>query len=193
MTSAPEVLPAETAAIARKFKGTSNVAIVRMPRLVVGSFQRCSVYNPMPKRIAVTVVKIKNFSTGICEICAQRLTTSAVEQPMISRPPMISPQRMLLSSMKELSTSLNGRRGGRGGGGGGSNRGGGGCGRGGGGGVAVLGGGSSVRCSTGDETDETTGGTTTLCDRSAISVCGESALSLLLGSRSERILANSSS
>src|SRR5689334_6146561 len=72
----------------------------------------------MPKRIAVTVVKIKNFSTGICEICAQRLTTSAVEQPMISKPPMISPQRMLLSSMKELSTSLKGRRGGRGGGGG---------------------------------------------------------------------------
>src|ERR1044071_196431 len=70
----------------------------------------------MPKRIAVTVVKIKNFSTGICEICAQRLTTSAVEQPMISRPPMISPQRMLLSSMKELSTSEKGRRGGRGGG-----------------------------------------------------------------------------
>src|SRR5690349_22290261 len=110
MTSAPEVLPAETAAIARKFKGTSNVAIVRMPRLVVGSFQRCSVYNPMPKRIAVTVVKIKNFNTGIWEICAHKLTTSAVEQPMISRPPMISPQRMLLSSMNELSTSEKGRR-----------------------------------------------------------------------------------
>src|ERR1043165_10230196 len=115
--------------MARKFNGTRRVAMVRIPRLVVGSFQRCSVYKPMPKRIAVTVVKIRNLSTGICEICAQRLTTSAVEQPMISSPPMISPQRMLLSSMKELSTSLNGRRGGRGGGGGGSNRGGGGCGR----------------------------------------------------------------
>src|SRR5262245_62958229 len=79
----------------------------------------------MPKRIAVTVVKIKNFSTGIAEICAHRLTTSAVEQPMISRPPTISPQRMLLCSMKELSTSENGLRGG-GGGGGGSTRGGGG-------------------------------------------------------------------
>lgn len=33
------------------------------------------------------------------------LTTSAVEQPMMRKPPMISPQRMLLSSMKELSTS----------------------------------------------------------------------------------------
>src|ERR1043165_1210062 len=87
----------------------------------------------MPKRTAVTVVKIKNFSTGICEICAHRLTTSAVEQPMISRPPMISPQRMLLSSMKELSTSLNGRRGG----GGGSSGRGGGAARGGGGGGAT--------------------------------------------------------
>src|SRR4026209_582946 len=71
----------------------------------------------MPKRIAVTVVKIKNFNTGISEICAHKLTTRAVEQPMISRPPMISPQRMLLSSMKELRTSLKGRRGARGGGG----------------------------------------------------------------------------
>src|SRR5215217_3651481 len=70
----------------------------------------------MPKRTAVTVVKIKNFSTGISDICAHKLTTSAVEQPMIKRPPMISPQRMLLSSMKELSTSEKGLRGGRGGG-----------------------------------------------------------------------------
>src|SRR4030095_1957159 len=120
MTSAPEVLLAETAAIARKFRGTSSVAIVRMPRLVVGSFQRCSLYKPIPKKIAVTVVKIKNLSTGICEICAQRLTTSAVEHPMISRPPMISPQRILLSSMKELSTSEKDLRGWRGGAGGGS-------------------------------------------------------------------------
>src|SRR5215217_1769524 len=78
----------------------------------------------MPKRTAVTVVKIKNFSTGISDICAHKLTTSAVEQPMISRPPMISPQRMLLSSMNELSTLEKGRRArgggcGRGGGGGG--------------------------------------------------------------------------
>src|SRR5215475_2761015 len=71
---------------------------------------------PMPKRTAVTVVNIKNFNTGICEICAHRLTTSAVEQPMISKPPMISPQRMLLSSMKELSISENDRRDARGGG-----------------------------------------------------------------------------
>src|SRR6185369_2372587 len=82
----------------------------------------------MPKRIAVTVVKIKNLSTGICEICAQRLTTRAVEQPMINRPPIISPQRMLLSSMNALSTSEKDLRGGRGGaggaGGGGSTRGG---------------------------------------------------------------------
>src|ERR1043165_7441320 len=79
----------------------------------------------MPKRIAVTVVKIKNLSTGICEICAQRLTTSAVEQPIINKPPIISPQRMLLSSMKALSTSEKDLRGGRGGAvGGGSTRGG---------------------------------------------------------------------
>src|SRR5678816_2506310 len=77
----------------------------------------------MPKRIAVTVVKIKNFSTGIAEICAHRLTTSAVEQPMISRPPIISPQRMLLSSMKALSTSEKDLRGGRVGAGGVSTRG----------------------------------------------------------------------
>src|SRR5215217_3486268 len=70
----------------------------------------------MPKRTAVTVVKIKNFSTGISDICAHKLTTSAVEQPMIKRPPMISPQRMLLSSMKALSTSEKERRAGRGGG-----------------------------------------------------------------------------
>src|SRR5215217_4001383 len=73
----------------------------------------------MPKRTAVTVVKIKNFSTGISDICAHKLTTRAVEQPMISRPPMISPQRMLLSSINELSTSENGRRARCGGGGGG--------------------------------------------------------------------------
>src|SRR6476659_5317902 len=78
----------------------------------------------MPNRIAVTVVKIKNFSTGIAEIWAHRLTTSAVEQPMISRPPTISPQRMLLSSMKELSTSENDLRGAAGGGGGGGGGGG---------------------------------------------------------------------
>ena len=61
----------------------------------------------MPKSTAVTVVKIKNLRTGIWEICAQRLTTSAVEQPIMSRPPMISPQRMLLSYMKELSIAEN--------------------------------------------------------------------------------------
>jgi hypothetical protein len=107
MTSAPDVFPAETAAIARKFSGTSNVAIVKIARLVVRSFQRYCVYKPMPNSTAVTVVKIRNFRTGIWEICAQRLTTSAVEQPMMSRPPIISPQRMLLSSIKELSTSEN--------------------------------------------------------------------------------------
>ena len=31
-------VPAETAAIARKLRGTSSVAMVRMPRLVVGNF-----------------------------------------------------------------------------------------------------------------------------------------------------------
>jgi len=40
MTTGPEGnLPPETAAIARKFSGTRRVAIVRIPRLVVGSFQ----------------------------------------------------------------------------------------------------------------------------------------------------------
>src|SRR5678815_4629563 len=65
----------------------------------------------MPKRTAVTVVKIRNLRTGICEIWAHKLTTSAVEHPMISRPPMISPQRILLSSMNELSISENDRLG----------------------------------------------------------------------------------
>src|SRR5689334_6127327 len=83
----------------------------------------------------------------MAEICAHRLTTSAVEQPMINKPPMISPQRMLLSSMKELSTSLKGLRGGRGGG----------SGRGGDGGAAAgLGGGSTVRSTTTDDTEGTT-------------------------------------
>src|SRR5688572_28227210 len=133
--------------------------MVRMPRLVVGSFQRCSVYRPMPNRTAVTVVKIRNRNTGICEIWAHKLTTSAVEQPMISSPPMISPQRMLLSSMKELSTSVNGLRGG-GGGSGGSYRGGGGSYRGGGGSYRGGGGtgiGADVRSrSTSMTTDSTT-------------------------------------
>ena len=54
------VLP-DTAAMARKFSGTSSVAIVSMPRLVVGNFQRCAVYSPTPNIAAVTVVKIKNL------------------------------------------------------------------------------------------------------------------------------------
>src|ERR1041384_7467925 len=121
----------------------------------------------MPKRTAVTVVKIRNFRTGIAEICAHRLTTSAVEQPIIKRPPMISPQRMLLCSMKELSTSLNGRRGGRGDGsgrdgGGGSSRDGG---------AAGFGGGSTVRSTTTDDTvGVNTGRTTTRSTRSVLSV-----------------------
>src|SRR5678815_51183 len=63
----------------------------------------------MPKSTAVTVVKMRNFRTGICEIWLHRLTTSAVEHPMISRPPIISPQRILLSSINELSISENDR------------------------------------------------------------------------------------
>src|SRR3569832_1929211 len=105
MTSAPDVLPAETAAIARKFSGTSSVAIVRIARLVVRSFQRYCVYKPMPNSTAVTVVKIRNLRTDNWEICAQSLTTSAVEQPMMSKPPKKSPQRKKHTSMKELSTS----------------------------------------------------------------------------------------
>src|SRR5258705_12413495 len=73
----------------------------------------------MPNRTAVTVVKIKNFRTGMRDISAHKLTTRAVEQPMISNPPMISPQRILLSSINELSTSVKDFRGGRGGCGGG--------------------------------------------------------------------------
>src|SRR5262252_9000710 len=68
----------------------------------------------MPNKAAVTEVKIKNFTVGTREICAQRLTTRAVELPMISRPPIISPQRMLLCSMKAASTSAKGLRGGGG-------------------------------------------------------------------------------
>src|SRR6266478_1871410 len=69
----------------------------------------------MPNRTAVTVVKIKNFSTGMRDISAHKLTTRAVEQPMIRSPPMISPQRILLSSINELSTSVKDFRWGRGG------------------------------------------------------------------------------
>src|SRR6266496_5481898 len=45
------------------------------------------------------------------EIWAHKLTTSAVEQPIIRRPPIISPQRMLLCSMNAASTSEKGLRG----------------------------------------------------------------------------------
>src|SRR2546427_3309154 len=66
----------------------------------------------MPNKAAVTVVKIKNFSTGTREICAHKLMTKAVEQPTIKIPPTISPQRILLCSMNDTSTSANGLRGG---------------------------------------------------------------------------------
>src|SRR5438132_3472701 len=66
----------------------------------------------MPNKAAVTVVKIKNFRTGTREICAHKLMTKAVEQPTIKIPPTISPQRILLCSMKDASTSANGLRGG---------------------------------------------------------------------------------
>src|ERR1043166_7007751 len=65
----------------------------------------------MPNNAAVTVVKIMNLITGTREIWAHRLMTRAVEHPMIKRPPMISPQRTLLSSMNAASTSANGLRG----------------------------------------------------------------------------------
>src|SRR3954447_4024234 len=74
----------------------------------------------MPNNATVTVVKIKNLTTGTREICAHRLITKAVEQPMIKRPPIISPQRMLLCSMNAARTSANGLRGGLGVGGGGA-------------------------------------------------------------------------
>src|SRR6185369_7142866 len=61
-----------------------------------------------------------NLITGTREICAHRLITKAVEQPMIKRPPMISPQRTLLCSMNAASTSANGLRGAFGVGGGNS-------------------------------------------------------------------------
>src|SRR5204863_9852159 len=86
--------------------------IVEMPRLVVGNFQRCSVYKPMPNKAAVTVVKIKNFRTGTREICAHKLMTKAVDQPTINIPPTIAPRRILLCSMNDASTSANGFRGG---------------------------------------------------------------------------------
>src|SRR5213076_1430722 len=66
----------------------------------------------MPNKAAVTVVKIKNFRTGTREICAHKLMTKAVEQPTIKIPPTISPQRILLCSMNDASTSANGLRGG---------------------------------------------------------------------------------
>ena len=66
----------------------------------------------MPNKAAVTVVKIKNFRTGTREICAHKLMTNAVEQPTIKIPPTISPQRILLCSMNDASTSAKGFRGG---------------------------------------------------------------------------------
>src|SRR6185436_2187906 len=74
----------------------------------------------MPNNAAVTVVKIMNLITGTREICAHRLITRAVEQPMIKRPPMISPQRTLVCSMNAARTSANGLRGAFGMGGGNS-------------------------------------------------------------------------
>src|SRR2546423_15499650 len=65
----------------------------------------------MPNKAAVTVVKIMNLITGTREIWAHKLMTRAVEHPIIKRPPMISPQRTLLSSMNAASTSANGLRG----------------------------------------------------------------------------------
>ena len=51
------------------------------------------------------------MKTGRCEISPQKLMTSAIEQPTISRPPSNSPQRMLRSSMKAAKTSAKVRRG----------------------------------------------------------------------------------
>ena len=78
--------------------------INRIPLLVVGSFQRCQAYNPNPKVDTLIPVKIENLSHGRVAMCSQKLMTKAVEQQTINRPPMISPHRMLLSSMKAPST-----------------------------------------------------------------------------------------
>src|SRR6476646_7766808 len=71
--------PVDIAANAMKLSGTSSVAISRIPRLVVGSFQRCSLYKPTPNSAAVTAVKSENLKTGRCEISPQKLMTSAIE------------------------------------------------------------------------------------------------------------------
>ena len=96
----------ENAAMARKFSGTSSVATMSRPWLVVGSFHRCSANSPMPKIAAVTPVKMPNLSTGISEISDHKLTTSAIEQSTISMPPISSPQRMFRSSRNAASSSV---------------------------------------------------------------------------------------
>ena len=89
---------------------------------MVGSFQRWSVYRPAAKMAVVTAVKRKKRSQGWEAMVSQKVRTSAMEQPMMSRPPISSPQRMLLSSMKRLRISEKGLRGGCGGRGGGGGK-----------------------------------------------------------------------
>src|SRR5579859_2680274 len=103
--------PCDSAANARTLRGTSSVAISRIPRLVVGSFHRCSAYRPSPSIAVVTPVNSPNCTNEWCAIWLQKLTTSAIDPPMISIPPTNSPQRMLLSRMNAAITSDMDRRG----------------------------------------------------------------------------------
>src|SRR5215212_3221117 len=64
----------------------------------------------------VTAVNRKKRSQGWEAMVSQKVRTSAMEHPMMSRPPMSSPQRMLDSSMKCLRISEKGLRGSAGGG-----------------------------------------------------------------------------
>jgi hypothetical protein len=95
--------------------GPGIVAISNIPRLVVGSFHRCSAYSPTPSIAAVMLVNSPNWKNGLAAIWPQKLTTRATEHPTISNPPTNSPQRMLLSRRNAENTSESGLRGGRGG------------------------------------------------------------------------------
>ena len=118
-TASPIQVPGDSATAARfseatasMFKGVSRVAITSRPRAVVGSRHRRSAWNPTAKSTAVTPLNKPNFSQGRSAMLAQKLITSASEQPTIRRPPTTSPQRMFFSSRNADSSFVKGCAGG---------------------------------------------------------------------------------
>ena len=118
-TASPIQVPGDSATAARfseatasMFKGVSRVAITSRPRAVVGSRHRRSAWNPTAKSTAVTPLNKPNLSQGRSAMLAQKLITSASEQPTIRRPPTTSPQRMFFSSRNADSSFVKGCAGG---------------------------------------------------------------------------------